>query len=162
MRHRKSVRKLGVTRPHRRAMLSNLANSLIDQGKIKTTTARAKVLQSDVERLVTLAKKGDVHSRRQALRVLRHRTTVKKLFEEIAPEFKNMNGGFTRRAYFGRRLGDGASLSVIELNIEKKFVEEPKKKGKRKSSAEKSTAKTEDAAEKPKKKRAFRKKKKAD
>jgi large subunit ribosomal protein L17 len=162
MRHRKSVRKLGVTRPHRRAMLSNLANSLIDQGKIKTTTARAKVLQSDVERLVTLAKKGDVHSRRQALRVLRHRTTVKKLFEEIAPEFKNMNGGFTRRAYFGRRLGDGASLSVIELNIEKKFVEEPKKKGKKKSSVEKSTAKTEDAAEKPKKKRAFRKKKKAD
>lgn len=159
MRHRKSVRKLGVKRPHRRAMLSNLANSLLDLGRIKTTTARAKVLQGDVERLVTLAKKGDVHSRRQALRVLRQRTTVKKLFEEIAPEFKNMNGGFTRRAYFGHRLGDGASLSVVELNIEKKFVEEPKKKGRKKASAEKSAAKTEETAEKPKKKKASRKKK---
>jgi large subunit ribosomal protein L17 len=159
MRHRKSVRKLGVKRPHRRAMLSNLANSLIDLGRIKTTTARAKVLQGDVERLITLAKRGDVHSRRQALSVLRHRASVRKLFEEIAPEFKNMNGGFTRRAYFGRRLGDGASLSVVELNIEKKFVEEPKKKGRKKASAEKSAAKTEETAEKPKKKRVSRKKK---
>ena len=143
-------------------MLSNLANSLIDLGRIRTTTARAKVLQGDVERLITLARKGDVHSRRQALRVLRRRNSVKKLFDEIAPEFKNVNGGFTRRAYFGRRLGDGASLSVVELTIEKKFVEETKKKGKKKSSSEKSSGKTEESAVKSKKKKAPKKKKKSE
>jgi large subunit ribosomal protein L17 len=133
-------------------MLSNMANSLIEIGKIKTTTARAKVLQSKVERLITLSKKGDVHSRRQAFRVLRRRDTVKKLFEDIAPEFKNAQGGYTRRAFYGRRLGDGASLSVVELNIEKKFVEDTKKKGKKKASpgkdAEEAKEKTKASAKK--------------
>jgi large subunit ribosomal protein L17 len=145
VRHRRYIKKLGVKKPHREAMLSNMANSLIDSGRIKTTTARAKVLQSEVERLITLSRKGDVHSRRQAFRVLRSRDTVKKLFDEIAPEFKNMNGGYTRRAFYGRRLGDGASLSVVELNIEKKFVEESKKKGKKAAPAKKTT---EEASEK--------------
>lgn len=152
MRHGKHVKKLGVKKPHRRAMLSNMANSLIEIGKIKTTTARAKVLQSKVERLITLSKKGDVHSRRQAFRVLRRRDTVKKLFEDIAPEFKNAQGGYTRRAFYGRRLGDGASLSVVELNIEKKFVEDTKKKGKKTASpgkdAEEAKEKTKASAEK--------------
>lgn len=145
MRHRRYIKKLGVKKPHRKAMLSNMANSLIDSGRIKTTTARAKVLQSEVERLITLSRKGDVHSRRQAFRVLRSRDTVKKLFDKIAPEFKNMNGGYTRRAFYGRRLGDGASLSVVELNVEKKFVEESKKKGKKAAPAKKDT---EEAREK--------------
>ncbi len=152
MRHGKYVKKLGVKKPHRRAMLSNMANSLIETGKIKTTTARAKVLQSKVERLITLSRKGDVHSRRQAFRVLRRRDTVKKLFEDIAPEFKNTQGGYTRRAFYGRRLGDGASLSIVELNIEKKFVEETKKKGKKTASpgkdAEAAKGKTEASAKK--------------
>lgn len=158
MRHGRYIKKLGVKKPHRKAMLSNMANSLIDSGRIKTTTARAKVLQSEVERLITLSRKGDVHSRRQAFRVLRSRDTVKKLFDEIAPEFKNMNGGYTRRAFYGRRLGDGASLSVVELNIEKKFVEESKKKGKKAAPAKKDT---EEASEKTKtsaKKKGARKK----
>jgi large subunit ribosomal protein L17 len=116
-------------------MMSNMANSLIENGKIKTTTTRAKELQSRVERLITLAKKGDIHSRRQALRVLRRRENVKKLFDEIAPEFAKTDGGYTRKAFFGRRLGDGASLSVVELNVEKKFVEETGKKGKKKASS---------------------------
>jgi len=135
MRHGKHVRKLGVKRPHREAMMSNMANSLIEHGKIKTTSIRATELQGRIEKLITLAKKGDVHARRQALRVLHNRESVKKLFEEIAPEFKNTNGGYTRKAFFGHRLGDGASLAILELNLEKKFVEEPKKKGKKSETA---------------------------
>jgi large subunit ribosomal protein L17 len=121
---------LGVKTPHRKAMLSNMANSLIIHGKIKTLTTRAKVLQGNVERLITLAKRGDLHARRQALSTLQDNVTVKKLFTELVPDFKNMKGGYTRRAFFGHRLGDGASLSIVELNVEKKVVHEPKKKGK--------------------------------
>ncbi len=158
MRHGKYVKKLGVKKPHREAMLSNMANSLIEVGKIKTTTARAKVLQSKVERLITLSRKGDVHSRRQAFRVLRRRDTVKKLFEEIAPEFKNASGGYTRRALYGRRLGDGASLSIVELNIEKKFVEETKKKGKKAASSGKDKEETKGSTKAAAKKKDAKKK----
>ncbi len=128
MRHGRHVKKLGVKTAHRKAMISNMANSLISVGKIQTTTSRAKVLQSHVERLITLAKRGDLHARRVAYSHLRDRDTVQKLFSEIASEFKNINGGYTRRVLNGRRLGDGASLSIVELNIEKKVVAEPKKK----------------------------------
>jgi large subunit ribosomal protein L17 len=146
MRHGKRIKKLGITRSHRSAMISNLANSLISQSRIKTTTARAKVLQGKVERLISLAKKGDLSARRQALAVLKNRENVKKLFDEVAGEFKNTSGGYTRRAFFGHRLGDGASLSVVELNIERKVEEEPKgKKGKKaevaKGEAKKTTKK---------------------
>ncbi len=151
MRHGKHVRKLGVTRSHREAMMSNMANSLIEHGKIKTTTLRAKELQGRVEKLITLAKRGDVHARRQALQVLRNRDSVKKLFDELASEFKNANGGYTRRAFYGRRLGDGASLAILELNIEKKFVEEPTKKGKKAAAA---SGNKEDAKKPGKKKKA--------
>lgn len=152
MRHGKHVRKLGVTRSHREAMMSNMANSLIEHGKIKTTTLRAKELQGRVEKLITLAKKGDVHSRRQAFRVLRNRDSVKKLFDELASEFANANGGYTRRAFFGRRLGDGASLAILELNIEKKFVEETTKKGKKAASGDKAEAKKPEKKKKASKK----------
>lgn len=158
MRHRKHVKKLGVKKPHREAMLSNMANSLIDAGKIKTTTARAKELQSKVERLITLTRKDDVHSRRQAFRFLRRRDTVKKLFDDIAPEFKSTNGGYTRRAFYGRRLGDGASLSVVELNIEKKFVEETKKKGKKEASSGKDTEEVKGKSKAKAKKKGAKKK----
>jgi len=142
MRHGKHVKKLGVKKAHRGAMLSNLANSLITHNRIKTTTTRAKVLQGRVEKLITLAKRGDLHARRQAFTVLRNRDNVKKLFDEVAGEFKNTGGGYTRRAFFGRRLGDGASLSVVELNIEKKVVEESKgKKAKKSESAKQETPK---------------------
>lgn len=158
MRHGKHVKKLGVNRSHRRAMLSNLANSLITHTRIKTTTTRAKVLQGKVERLITLAKKGDLSARRQAFAVLRNRDNVKKLFNEIAGEFKNAGGGYTRRAFYGHRLGDGASLSVVELNIEKKVVEESKgKKGKKSESPK---AETKKAAKKESAKTAKKKTKK--
>ena len=137
-------------------MLSNMATSLIRYGKIKTTTARAKVLQGRVDKLVTLAKRGDLHARRQVFSALRDDEAVKKLFTEIAPELIKISGGYTRRILLGRRLGDGASLSVLELNIEKKVVEEPKKKGKEKEEgkpegkAEKQEAKPEKKEKKPK------------
>jgi large subunit ribosomal protein L17 len=159
MRHGKHVKKLGVKKPHRTAMISNLANSLISHNRIKTTTARAKVLQGKLEKLITLAKKGDLHSRRQAFAVLRNRQNVKKLFDELAGEFKNLNGGYTRRAFFGRRLGDGASLSMVELNIEKKVVEESKgKKGKKAESAKGETKKAMKKATKKTAKSATKKK----
>jgi large subunit ribosomal protein L17 len=164
MRHGKHVKKLGVKTAHRHAMLSNMATSLINIGRIKTTTARAKVLQSRVERLITLAKRGDLHARRQAFAALRDNSAVKKLFTEIASELKDLKGGYTRRAFFGRRMGDGASLSVVELNIEKKVVEEPKKKGKGKEEgkpevkAEKKEAKKKEKKPKAEKKEAKPKK----
>lgn len=136
--------------------MSNMANSLIEHGKIKTTTARAGELQSRVEKLITLARKGDVHSRRQAMRILHDRDKVKKLFDEIAPEFKNTPGGYTRRAFYKRRMGDGASISVVELNLEKKFVAEAGKKGKKGKKA------SSGESEKGKAAKVSRKKKKAD
>jgi len=149
MRHGKYTKKLGVKTAHRKAMLSNLSNALITHGRIKTTVARAKEVQSAVEKLITLAKKGDLHSRRQAFSVLRDKGNVKKLFDEIGPEFKDTNGGYTRRAFFGRRLGDGASLSIIEINIEKKAEEESKTKKDKKAEAK--------AEDKPAKKKAVKK-----
>ncbi len=154
MRHKRYVKKLGVKTPHRKAMMTNMADSLLAHGKIKTTTARAKVVQSKVERLITLAKRGGLHARRQAVAALANGATVKKLFDEIAPEFKNVNGGYTRRAFFGRRLGDGASLTVVELNIQKKVVAEPKK-GKEGAEAEvkEEPKKAKAAAKEPKAKK---------
>lgn len=160
MRHGKKVKKLGVTKPHRKAMLTNLANSLISNNQIKTTTARAKVLQGRVESLVTLAKNGDLHSRRRAFSILRNRNNVKKLFDEVAVELKNTDGGYTRRAFYGHRLGDGASLSVVELNVERKIVEEAKgKKGKKSKTAQAESKKTSGKAPK---KTAKKKKEKAE
>ena len=152
MRHGRHVKKLGVKTPHRRAMLSNMAASLISTGKIKTTTSRAKELQGRVEKLVTLGKKGSIHARRQALSVLRDRNLVKKLFDEVAPEFQGINGGYTKRAFLGRRLGDGASLSVVELNIAKKVTTEAEV-GKKAKLAKKSEKADKKGSEKKKTKK---------
>jgi large subunit ribosomal protein L17 len=149
MRHGRHVKKLGVKTAHRHAMMSNMATSLISVGKIKTTTARAKVVQGHVDRLITLAKRGDLHARRQIFAALRDDAAVKKLYTEIVPELKDIKGGYTKRAFFGRRLGDGASLSVVELNIEKKVVEEPKKKGKEKEEGKATEGKVEKKETKP-------------
>jgi len=152
MRHKRYVKKLGVKTAHRHAMLANMATSLISVGKIQTTTARAKVLQSKVERIITLAKRGDLHARRQVISALRDGDVVRKLFSELVPEFKDMKGGYTRRAMLGRRLGDGASLSVVELNIEKKVVAEPKKKGKGETEAKAEPEAKKEKKAKPEKK----------
>ncbi len=114
MRHLKKVKKLGRTASHRKAMLRNMADSLIIHGRIETTVAKAKALRSFVEKLITKAKKGDLHSRRLVLRFLSKKAT-KKLFSEIAPKYQQRPGGYTRIIKIGVRKGDGAKLAFIEL-----------------------------------------------
>tara|TARA_X000001036_G_scaffold437695_1_gene483636 strand:+ start:750 stop:1142 length:393 start_codon:yes stop_codon:yes gene_type:complete len=115
MRHRKSGRKLGRKTAHRKALMSNLALALITHKKIKTTDAKAKELRTFIEPLITRAKKGDVHSRRQILKKIPHKNTVKELFDVVAPVFLNRNGGYTRITKLGFRDNDRASLSMIEF-----------------------------------------------
>ncbi len=114
MRHKVRGRKLGRERDYRRLLMKNLVKSLIMHGRINTTLAKAKELRSIAERLVTYGKNGTVHHRRLAYRYLNDRTLVKKLFDEIAPRFKNINGGYTRVIKNGYRLGDNARMAIIE------------------------------------------------
>ncbi len=115
MRHRVAGRKFGREVAHRKAMLHNLAKSIIDHERINTTTARAKEMRSLVERLVTYGKKNSVHSRRMAFKVLQDRALVKKLFDDIAPRYTERNGGYTRIYKNGTRRGDCAEMSIIEF-----------------------------------------------
>lgn len=137
MRHRNSIRKLGVKTAHRKAMMSNMASSLIEHRQIQTTVARAKVLVPIVSRLITFAKKGDVHARRMAALTIKNKTILSKLFNDIAPEFENKNGGYARIIRNGFRKGDGASMAVVELLIEKKTEEKAAKKDKADKTKEK-------------------------
>ena len=115
MRHRKKGRKLGVTVSHKEAMLSNMATSLLQHESIRTTDVRAKALRPLVERLITLAKRGDLHARRQVLRVIRNKVVVTKLFDDIAARFVNRPGGYTRIIKLGHRVGDGGAVSLIQI-----------------------------------------------
>jgi large subunit ribosomal protein L17 len=107
--------RLGSDPAHQRQMLSNLAMSLFEHERVKTTEARAKMLRPLAERLITKAKKGTVHHRRQVLAVLEDRDAVHKLFTDIAPRFTDRNGGYTRILKLGQRQGDGAPMALIEL-----------------------------------------------
>ncbi len=115
MRHLKDVQKLGRTASHRRATLASLAVAIIEHKHIRTTTAKAKAARRLVEHLITHAKKNTVAARRLVFDTLRRRNAVKTLFDEIAPKFSTRNGGYTRVTKLGRRQGDGAELSVVEL-----------------------------------------------
>ena len=116
MRHLNSKKKLGLTsRNHRKAMLSNMVVSFIKHKKIKTTHARAKELRRFIEPLITFAKKGDLHSRRQVLKKIKHKEIVQTLFNEIAPMYANRPGGYTRITKLGFRDNDRASVSLIEF-----------------------------------------------
>ena len=108
-------RKLGRPSAHRRAMLRNLVTSLLEHGKIKTTETRAKEVRSLAEHMITLGKSGDLHSRRQVMAYGQDESTVKKLFDEIAPKYADRNGGYTRIIKLGNRLGDGALEVILEL-----------------------------------------------
>lgn len=110
-----SHRKLGVKSDHRVAMLRNMTADLITHGKIVTTVTRAKELRRVAERTITLGKRGDLHARRQAAAYLYDKNAVSKLFEEVAPKYKDRNGGYTRILKLGPRRGDGAELAIIEL-----------------------------------------------
>ena len=115
MRHRKKGRKLQRTASHRRAMLRNLATSLFRHERIETTTAKAKELRPYAERLITLARRGDLHARRLVARKLLDREVLGKLFDEISPRYAERPGGYTRILKLGNRKDDAAEISLIEL-----------------------------------------------
>lgn len=115
MRHNKIGRKLGRKTAHRKALMSNLASALITHKKIKTTDAKAKELRMFIEPLVTFAKRGDIHARRQVLKRIRHKTIVRELFDTVGPAFANRDGGYTRITKLGFRDNDCASISIIEF-----------------------------------------------
>ena len=115
MRHRKKGRKLQRTASHRRAMLRNLATSLFRHERIETTTAKAKELRPYAERLITLARRGDLHARRLVARKIQDREVLGKLFDEISSRYAERQGGYTRILKLGNRKGDAAEISLIEL-----------------------------------------------
>jgi len=115
MRHGKSGRKLNRTSSHRKAMFANMAAALIKHEQIVTTLPKAKDLRPIAEKLITLAKRGDVHARRQAMSKIRDEAQVKKLFEVLGARYGERNGGYTRVLKAGFRYGDSAPMAVIEL-----------------------------------------------
>jgi large subunit ribosomal protein L17 len=115
MRHLKEGRKLGRTSSHRKALLRNMVTSLLECEKIETTDAKAKELRKVADKMITWGKRGDLHARRQVLKVVNNKKTVHKLFGDIAPRFRERSGGYTRIIKTGRRKGDNAPLSIIEL-----------------------------------------------
>lgn len=115
MRHGKSGRRLGRKTSHRIAMFRNMVTSLLNHERIVTTDAKAKEIRSVAEKMISLGKRGDLHAHRQAAAYIREKSVVTKLFSTIAPRYKERQGGYTRIIKLGQRLGDAASLSVIEL-----------------------------------------------
>lgn len=115
MRHRIAHRKLNRTAEHRKAMLANMAASLIEHEQIVTTLPKAKEMKPFMDKLITLAKKGDLHARRQAISRVRNKQAVAKLFEVMGERYADRNGGYTRVLKAGFRHGDNAPMAVIEL-----------------------------------------------
>jgi len=115
MRHGKKIAKLGRNPSHRKAMMSNMVTSLLSEEKITTTHTRAKEHRRSAERMITFAKRGDLHARRQVLRFVADKQVVSKLFDELGPRYKSRSGGYTRIVKLGPRRGDGTFMSIIEL-----------------------------------------------
>ena len=115
MRHKKGVNKLGRTIPHLRARMRNLATELFRHERIETTDAKAKALRSVAEKLITLAKRGDLHARRQAASQIQDRDTLKKLFDDLAGRYQDRPGGYSRVLKLGNRTGDNSPMALIEL-----------------------------------------------
>ena len=115
MRHASKGRKLGRDASHRRALYANLACSLIEHGRIKTTEAKAKAVKPFAEQMITLGRRGDLHARRQALSVLRSQEVVHKLFADVGPRMADRPGGYSRIVKIGHRPGDAAEMVYLEL-----------------------------------------------
>ena len=109
------VRKLGRTSDHRRAMLRAMVTFLMENGKIETTVTRTKEVRSMAEKMITVAKGGDLHSKRQVYSYITKETVAKKVIDELAPKYKEVNGGYTRIIKTGPRRGDAAEMAIIEL-----------------------------------------------
>ncbi len=116
MRHQKTRNKLSRTSAHRKSLLANLCKEVIDHERIKTTEAKAKAVKPEVEKLITLAKRGDLHARRQALATLQNdKFAVYKLFDEVAPRYADRAGGYTRILKLGPRRSDSTEMVYLEL-----------------------------------------------
>lgn len=115
MRHRKYTFKIGRTSSHRRSLLANATCSLIEHGRITTTLAKAKEIRRVADKMVTLAKDGSLHARRQAIAELKQVDKVRKLFSEIGPQFQERAGGYTRLMKLGPRIGDNAEMCIVEF-----------------------------------------------
>jgi len=147
MRHQKQGRKLSRRKEHRVSMLANLASSLIVNGRVKTTDAKAKEVRPFIERMVTFARRGDLHARRIVLSRLRDASAVKKLFDEIGPRYVQRAGGYTRILKLGFRHGDNAPVSLIEFVTEEEQKKTPAKRKPRASKTKKTTEKSTPAQE---------------
>jgi large subunit ribosomal protein L17 len=130
MRHLNSGRRLSRTTSHRKAMMRNIVTSLFKHEQIETTDAKAKELRSVAEEIITLAKRGDLHARRQALSYLMDKTVTHKLFDELKNRYLNRQGGYLRIVKKANRKGDGAGISVVQLLPEEGEERKSKKKGK--------------------------------
>jgi|SRR5262245_16530398 len=115
MRHHRSGKKLGRDSAHRKALYANLAGSLIEHGRIKTTEAKAKAVRPIAEKMITLGRRGDLAARRQALAYLRNQEVVHTLFAEVGPRFADRPGGYLRIVKLGPRAGDGAEMAYLEV-----------------------------------------------
>ncbi len=115
MRHAKRGRKLNREAAHRKSMFATMAGQVIQHGRIKTTGPKAKEIRGVVDKLITLAKRDDLHARRQAAAFLKDKTIVRRLFEDVAPGLDDRTSGYTRILKLGPRLGDGAEAAYLEL-----------------------------------------------
>jgi large subunit ribosomal protein L17 len=128
MRHLKAGRRLGRTTEHRQAMLRNLVTALLEQERVETTRAKAKETRMWAEKIITLARRGDLHARRLTMAVVRSKKVVAKLFGELKERYQDRPGGYTRIIPLGVRLGDGAAMSILELVDRPETLPKVKKK----------------------------------
>ena len=141
MRHLKSGRQLNRTVSHRKAMLANLATSILDKERVTTTVTKAKEVRGTVERLITYGKQNTIHAIRLVAKKVNNKTVIKKLFDDIAPGYKDREGGYTRIIRKGFRKGDNAELAIIEL-VGRDGDTQRKRKKKKKSIPKTSIPKT--------------------
>ncbi len=166
MRHRARSRKLGRTSAHRKAMYRNMVTSLLELERIETTDAKAKEVRRIAERMITLGKRGGLHARRRALRVIRSREVASKVFEELADRYRERPGGYTRVLKLGIRKGDAAAVSIVELvdgtvggtpvkepAVDQKKAETKKAVSKKKSESKKKASAAKAASKKTKSKK---------
>src|SRR6266704_561843 len=153
MRHNVGYRKLGRTSGHRRALLRNLATDLFRHERLKTTLPKARELRPFAEKLITLARRDDLHARRQVVSQISDRVVVKKLFDTLGPRFASRPGGYTRALKLGPRPGDGADMAIVELvgsePVFKKQKEDKKTRHDRKAKAVEKTQAETAAGEEP-------------
>jgi large subunit ribosomal protein L17 len=128
MRHRNAGYKLGRNTSHRRALLRNLVTSIVLEDRVETTVAKAKAARPNVEKLITLGKRGDLHARRQALAYLQTREAVTRLFDTVAPRYGDRQGGYLRIIRSGFQRGDGAEKAFIELLGAEQLLDEKRQK----------------------------------